>query len=90
MLTTLSIGVLSSIVAELITWINKKLSGTVLNGKGAFILAFIVAVVGAIVKIFFIDHAASWSNFWEEVPKIWTIAQLFFVAIVEGLKLDVK
>ncbi len=91
MLTTLTIGVLASIASEVITWINKKLTGTVLQGDGAFLLAAGVALVGAALKVYssgvpLTDVATLWASF----TQVWAVSTVFFMAIVQTLGLDVK
>ncbi len=91
MLTTLSLGVLASIAAEIVVWLNKKLTSTVLKGKAAFLLATVVALVGAGFKVAYTGiPVTDWVSLGTAFAKVWTVAQLFFVLIVETLKLDVK
>jgi len=91
MLTALTIGVLSSVAAELIVLVNKALSKTVLHGRGAFLLAFAVALVGGAVKVFFFDHAPfSWDALGVSLAQVWTVSQLFFTFVVEALGIDVQ
>jgi hypothetical protein len=91
MLTTLTLGLASSIVAELINWLNLKLTNTIFRGRGAFILAAVVALVGGAIK--------TWSNgfgltnfhaFSISFAEIWTVSQGFFVFVVETFHLDVQ
>lgn len=91
MLTTIGIGVLASIAAEAVVWMNKKLTNTVLRGKGAFILALIVSFVGAGIKVW-MDPALvlSWSTLGTAFAQVWAVAQVFFVLVVETLGLDVQ
>lgn len=91
MFTILTIGVLSSIAAEIVVKINKSLSGSVLHGKASFLLAAVVALVGAAFKVGFsgvslTDYHALATAF----AQVWTVAQGFFVLVVENLKLDVQ
>ena len=91
MLTVVSVGVLSSIAAELVIKLNQLFTGTVLQGKGAFILAMLTALVGAVVKVFYFDSFAfSWGALGVAFTQVWTVAQVFFVLIVETLGLDVQ
>ena len=91
MLTTLTIGILSSIVAEIITKINKALTNTVLHGKGAFLLAMVIALVGAGFKVVYSGVSITdWHTLGTTFVQVWTIAQGFFVLVVETLGLDVK
>lgn len=91
MLTTLTIGVLASIVAEIITKINKALTNTVLKGKGAFLLAMVVALIGAGFKVVSSGvPLTDWHTLGTTFAQVWTVAQGFFVLVVETLGLDVQ
>ena len=46
--TLLGIGV--SLFSELVTWLNKKLTGTVIQGDAAFIIVLVLSIVVAVVK----------------------------------------
>lgn len=89
---TIIFGILVSVAAEVVTWLNKVLTGTVLAGKGSFILAFAVAVTGATVKVVWFDGGAviTWATLWATITQIWVVSQVFFMFVVEWLKLDVK
>jgi hypothetical protein len=91
MLTTISLGVLSSLVAEVITWINKKLSGTVLKGDGAFLLAAFVALIGGAFQVW---HAGipltNLDALWVSFVQIWAVSQVFFLGVVQMFGLDVQ
>ena len=91
MLTTLSLGVLASVAAEVITWINKKLTGTVLQGDGAFLLAAGVALVGGVFKVYtsgtpVTDLGSLWTSF----AQVWAVSQVFFLVVVQTFGFDVK
>lgn len=91
MLTTLTIGVLASVAAEIITWINKKLTGTLLQGDGAFLLAAGVALIGGAIKVYstgvpLTDLGALWASF----TQVWAVSTVFFLGVVQVLGLDVK
>lgn len=45
---TILLGIASSVLAEAITWANKKLTGTLLEGKAAELIAILLAVVAGI------------------------------------------
>lgn len=92
---TILIGIVSSVAAEIVTAINKKLANTVLRGNAAFLLAFAVSVVGAFVKEV-ITPGFSWSVFlnYQELgatlTEIWTVSQIFFIFVTQKLDLDVQ
>lgn len=98
MITITLLGIATSIVAELVTWLNKKFTGTVLQGNGAFIIALIVGVFGGLIKVFYIDgqpfpttlNYSSLQNFFPAFAQVWTVANIYFVLIAKNLKLEVK
>lgn len=91
MLTTLTIGVLASVAAEAINWLNLKLTNTVLKGKASFLLAAAIALVGAAVQVVASGTPLTdWHMLGTTFAQIWTVAQAFFVFIVETFKLDVQ
>ncbi|MBU6390534.1 hypothetical protein KGQ31_03235 [Patescibacteria group bacterium] len=92
MLTTILLGILSSVVAEVITKINKVLQGTVLQGDGAFLLAFGVAIVGALLKVGLTPglHITDISALSAYFAQVWTVSQVFFTFVVSKLGLTVQ
>ena len=91
MLITIGTGVLASIIAEVITWLNQKLSGTVLKGDGAFLLATVVALICGFVKVWSSGVPfTNITNLWVTFAQVWTASQAFFVIIVQTFNLDVK
>lgn len=91
MLTVLSLGILSSVVSEFVTWLNSKLSGTVLKGDGAFFLASGIALIGGTFKVWhagvpLTDFGALWVSF----TQIWAVSQVFFMVVVQTFHLDVN
>ena len=92
MLTVLTVGVLASVAAEIVVWLNKQLTNSVLRGKASFLLALVASLVGAGVKVLFFDHASvtDLATLGVAFSQVWTVAQVFFVLIVQSLKLDVQ
>lgn len=92
MLTTLVLGAASSLAAELITWLNKKLSGTVLKGDAAWILAAAVSIIAACAKVFWLDGGipADLPTFLTDLATIWAISQVFFLWVVQRFDIDVS
>lgn len=88
----LSIG--ASIATEVVTKINKALQGTVIEGRGAFLLATVMALIIACVKVFYIDGTPiAFGSYQTMLPQFLAIAggsTLFFNWIVKNLKLDVQ
>ncbi len=91
MLTTLSIGILSSLATEAVNWLNVKLTNTVLHGKGAFTLALFVSFIGASFQV--VHSGASLfdlQTLGTTFAQVWTVTQVFFIFVVQNLKLDVQ
>lgn len=97
MITAIILGIVSSTVAEIVTALNKKLTGTVLQGEAAFLIALLFALVGGAVKVFYIDgnplpttyDYASLKMLWPAFAQVWTVAQIYFLYVTKKLNLDV-
>lgn len=81
------LGILASVATELITYINSKLNGTVLTGKGAFLLAIVLSLVGGIVKVW-IAGDWSWGSISTDFAQVFAVSQVFFVFILQWLGID--
>lgn len=91
MLTTIGLGILASLASEAITWLNSKLSGTVLKGDGAFLLAAFIALIGAGFKVWYSGIPLNNLRLlWDSFAQVWVISQVFFIAVVQALNIDVK
>lgn len=87
-ITLVAIG--SSVLTELITWINKKLDGTPLKGNGAFLVVFFLSIFGAAIKMFYFDHVAfSLSTLVAQAGEIFSVSQLYFTFIASKFGLTV-
>ena len=86
---TILVGIIASVAAEAVTLVNKWLSGTVLKGDGAFVIAMLLSLVAAIIKIYFVP-LASFQSFLASFTEIWAVSQVFFIGVVQLLGLDVK
>jgi len=86
---TILIGISSSVVAELVTWLNKQLSGTVFKGDAAFILAALVAFIGALVKVYLVPVPA-FQEFLTQFAGVWAVSQGFILLVVQMFGLDVQ
>ena len=92
---TILLGIISSTVAEIVTALNKKLSGTVLQGDAAFLIAFAVAIVGAVVKEvtapgFTLPALTDWNTLTTDFAQIFSISQVYFIFVTKKLNLDVS
>lgn len=85
------LGIAASIAQETITWINAKLTSTVLKGRGAFIFSILLAVIGATAQVIWTGHGSiSWATLSVNAAQIWAVSQIFFAVIIQWLKLDVS
>lgn len=94
MLLTILLGIISSTVAEIVTALNKKLAGTLLKGDGAFIVAFALALIAAVVKEitapgFQFSQLGNWQQLSATFGEVFTVSQLYFLFVVKKLNLDV-
>ncbi len=94
MLLVILLGIVSSTVAEIVTALNKKLNGTLLQGDGAFLIAFALALVGAIVKEiatpgFSFSQLGNIANLTATFTEVFATSQLYFLFVVKKLSLDV-
>jgi hypothetical protein len=92
---TLLLGIAASLFTEVATAINKVISGTVLKGDGAFILAFGIAFIAAVIDFvttpgFTLSSITSWGSFVADFGQIFTISQIFFFVIYQKLGLDIN
>lgn len=85
-------GIASSLATEVVTWLNKAWTDTVLHGRGAFFLSLVIALLVAAGKLLFVDHVGvgSWEELISFTSQVWTISQIWFVLIATRLGLDVK
>jgi hypothetical protein len=86
----LTLGVISSIAAEVVTWINKKVNGTVLQGDGAFFVAAAMSLVAATYHVWAMGAITDWHSLWMSFTQIWAVSQVFFLVIVQKIGLDVQ
>lgn len=95
MVTIILLGILTSVISEAVTALNKKLQGTVLQGNAAFLITFVIAFLGAFIKEV-TAPGFTWSQFGDynaiatTLGEVFTISQLYFVLIVKKLGLDVQ
>ena len=92
---TILLGIISSTLAEVVTAINKRLQGTVLQGDAAFLIAFGMAMVGAIAKEvmapgFTIGDLTNWQSLVQTFGEVFAVSQVYFIFVVEKLHLDVQ
>ena len=85
----LLLGVLASLATEVITYIDAKLSNTVLKGDGALLLSAVIALVIAAIKVFS-TNAVTWTGLGAEFGQVWAMSQVFFLVVVQTLHLDVS
>lgn len=93
MFIAIGLGILSSIATEIITWLNKSLSGTVLQGDGAFIVATIVSFAIATITVVSVPGfhlSTNWQGLVGFFSVVFTSAQIWFVLVAKKLGLDVS
>ena len=87
---TILIGIGSSIIAEVVAWLNKKFSGTFLDGKGAFVFTFAVSVSGALISMAIKHETIDWKNLSATFSQIFAYSQIFFQFVIKNFNLDIK
>lgn len=91
---TILLGILSSTAAEVVTALNKKLQGTLLQGDAAFLIAFGMALPAAFLKEV-LTPGFAWSDFFNlakvgtDFAEIFAISQVYFLFVVQKLNLDI-
>ncbi len=93
-MTTILLGILSSVFAEIVVSLNKKLKGTVLQGDAAFLLAFGMAIVASVftqatTNGISVSTFTNTSALIQTFTSIFTISQLYFLFIVRKLRVSV-
>lgn len=86
---TIAFGILSSVIAELASWLNKKIEGTPLHGDGAFIIALVFAVVAAFAKVLIAPLLVG-TSFWMVLIEIFGVSQLYFNTVAKWFGLQVQ
>lgn len=85
------LGIASSILTEVVTWVNKKLSTTPLKNDGSFIVVACISIILAVVKLFFVQHLAfNWNDLVGTSSAIFAAAEIYFVFIASKLGLTVN
>lgn len=94
-MTIVLLGIVTSTVAEVVTALNKKLTGTLLQGDAAFLIAFGLAFVGAIIKEiampgFNLGMLTNWAALTQTFGEVFAVSQVYFMFVVQKLNLDVQ
>lgn len=85
------LGLGSSVITEIIAWVNALLNGTgltSLKGKGAFLVAMVISFVVALGQAT-ASGQFSWSHLGADWSMIFAASQVIFVFIVEWLGITV-
>ncbi len=92
MLTLATIGVLSSLATEIVTWLNKKFAGTVFQGDGAFALSGVIAVIASAIEVATTGGFTAWtfSGMYVYAGSVWATSQVFYAVIMRQLNLTVQ
>lgn len=81
------LGFVSSIVTEILTWLNKKLTGTVLQGEAAELFAFVVALIFSIIDVIIKGETIrDWQSIIAIVSLVYSGSQAWFYTIMNWLK----
>lgn len=95
MLITILLGIATSMIAEVVAAINKKLSNTPLKGDGAFLVAFALALIGSVAKEvampgFTWSALTDWGNMSATFSEVFAVSQVYFLFVVKKLNLDIQ
>jgi len=80
-------GIGSSLLTEAITWVNKKLSNTLLRGRGSFIVIFVISFVAAWIHQ---GNFSNWKDLYLQASQIFAVSQVWFVLIATKAGIEVK
>jgi hypothetical protein len=87
------LGILSSVVTELVTWLNRKLSGSVLKGEGALLLSILAAFGAGIAHTYVtgipLHEAWNVTSLIAVSTEAFGYSQLYFQTIAKWLDLKV-
>ncbi len=88
---TLILGIGSSLASELVTWLNKKLSGSFLQGYGAWIISALIAFLFSFIKV--VVTTSSTGGFLASIGpnfiQIFGMSQIYFNTIAKMFNLKV-
>jgi hypothetical protein len=86
-LSIVLLGIAASLVAELVSLVNKWISGTAFKGQGAWWVAAVIALVAGFVKEFWFSGATvlSWGDFFTYSVVAFGISQIWFGTIATWL-----
>lgn len=81
-MTVALFGILASLLSELISWVQKKLTGTPFQGSAAQIVIMIVSVVGAAIYFVYQNSPSiNATTFVQYASSIYAISQVYYLAI---------
>lgn len=89
------LGIVTSVFAEVVTALNKKLNGTVLQGDAAFLIVFLLSFLGAIVHEviapgFTLSALLDVNTLMSTFAEIFGVSQVYFYFVMQKLNLDVQ
>lgn len=89
---TILTGIALTHVSELVTWLNKKFTGTVLEGLGAFTVAMVISLAAATFEVVRTDgfHFSNWDELVVTFSTIFSASQIWFMFVVKKFHLDVE
>lgn len=89
---TILTGILLTHVSEAVTWLNKKFTGTVLEGLGAFTVALVISFAAATFEVVRNDgfQVSNWDELLVTFSTIFSASQIWFMYVVKKFHLDVE
>lgn len=85
------LGVAASILAEVISWVSKKIEGTPFKGDGAQIVILIVSFVGAIVKVLTGGYqVVDFPTLLVFFSQVYAVSQIYFLFIGQWYEVKSK
>ena len=91
-LSTVLLGIASSLASEIISWLNKKLFGTVFQGQAALLVSVLAALFAGMLKVFVFSplNVISIQDLLSAFIVAFGWSQLWFTTIATWFGLQVK
>ena len=87
---TILLGIALSLYVSLCKWLDKRLQGTTLRGRAAFIITFLVALILAIGKVLLFDRYRGFREtaiaIASTVSAIFGASQIYYHLLVKWLR----
>lgn len=76
-------GIGASLFQEAVNFVNAKIKGTSLDGRGAVIVSLLLAFLIAFFKVILSEKVATWTDIFTLTAQVWTVSQVWFLLIYE-------